>query len=76
MIDHPECKRGEVHIGNVYTSDFRSVGWKSKRLGKVPRGADGIALKGGNMRPVFVLRSEMEAAGCATDGPGPLDHRW
>ena len=76
MIDHPECKRGEVHIGNVYASDFGLVGWSSKRLGKVPRGADGIALKGGNMRPVFVQEREMRAAGCAIDGEGALDHRW
>jgi hypothetical protein len=76
MIDHPEAKRGEVHIGNIYPSDFRRIGWISKRLGKVPRGADGEVLKGGNMRPVFVLASEMQAAGCAIEGDGPLDHRW
>lgn len=75
-IVHPEARPDEVHIGNVYGVDFKAIGWASKRLGKLPRGADGSVLKGGNMKPVFVLRSEIEESGVEIPEAGPVDHRW
>lgn len=73
---HPEATADEVHIGNVYSADFARVGWTSKRLGKWAIGSDGKGLKGGSMRPVFVSRVEIEAAGVPVPNVGPVGHRW
>lgn len=73
---HPEAMESEVHIGNVYGVDFRRIGWKSKRLGKMAMGSDGEKLKGGNMKPVFVGRAEIEAAGVPIPDAGAVDHQW
>lgn len=73
---HPEADPNEVHIGNVYGADFQMVGWKTKRLGIRAMGSDGEVLKGGNMKPVFVKRAELEAAGVEIPDEGPVDHRW
>lgn len=73
---HPEATADEECIGNIYRVDFRQVGWRTKRLGKVPYGQDGKRLKGGNMRPVFVQRSELDAAQTPIPDTGPIDHRW
>lgn len=73
---HPEATPTEVHIGNVYGCDFPKVGWITKRLGKVPMGSNGNPLKGGNMKPVFVERIEIENAGVPIPDTGPIDHRW
>ena len=76
-LQHPEATPDEVCIGNIFASDFGPIGWATKRLGKVPRNTfDGSPLKGGNMRPVFVSRKEIEDAGVATPATGPIDHRW
>jgi hypothetical protein len=73
---HPEADPDEVWIGNVYKVDFPAIGWETKRLGIKPLDMSGERLKGGNMRPVFVKRREIEAAGVPIPEYGPVDHRW
>lgn len=76
-LPHPEATGEEVCIGNILASDFGPIGWATKRLGRVSLNTfDGKPLKGGNMRPVFVSRKEIEAAGVAIPATGPIDHRW
>lgn len=76
-IQHPEATAGEVFMGNLYAADFPAVGWSTKRMGKIPRDTLlGKPLKGGNMRPVFIQRAEVEAAGVEIPDIGPIDHRW
>ena len=73
---HPEEQPGEVWLGNIYATDFKAIGWRTKRLGVTPFASDGTRLKGGNMRPVLVLRAEIEAAGVPIPPSGAIDHRW
>lgn len=74
---HPEATRDEVCIGNIFASDFSPIGWATKRLGRVSLNTfDGTPLKGGNMRPVFASRKEIEDVGVAIPATGPIDHRW
>ena len=73
---HPEATADEIMIGNIYPCDFGRIGWKTKRLGKVPLDHSGKKLKGGNMRPVFVARAELLAANVDIPAIGPIDHRW
>lgn len=74
---HPEALPGEICIGNIYGVDFRLIRWTTKRMGKVPYSSTtGEPLKGGQMRPVFVSRREIEDAGVAIPVFGPIDHRW
>ncbi len=71
---HPEAADTEVCVGNMWACDFPKVGWKSKRLGKVSYDCDGTRIP--TFRPVFVTRSEVEAAGVEIPDVGPVDHRW
>lgn len=73
---HPEATPEEVCIGNVYKVDFAKIGWSTKRMGEKPYDSFGAPLRGGNMRPAFVQRSELEAAGAEIPNIGPIDHRW
>lgn len=72
--DHPEAQPGEVAIGNIWASDFLMIGWASRRLGKMSYDATGKHIP--NFKPVFVLRSEIEAAAVSIPDLGPVDHRW
>jgi hypothetical protein len=74
MPKHPETAAGEVLIGNMFASDFRHVGWQSKRLGKTAYHVSGKRMP--SFRPVFVTQRELEAAGIEITPTGPLDHRW
>lgn len=65
-IHHPEQKEDEIYMGNESTSNFLyhkqpACVWKSKRLGRQAFYFDGTPIKDG-MRPVFIKRSEVEAA--------------
>jgi hypothetical protein len=74
---HPEATVAEVWIGNMFAADFRSVGWRTKRLGKTAYLFNGDPIpKTQGFRPVFVARSEIEAAGIEITDSGPIDHRW
>lgn len=71
---HPEQQPGEIFAGNVWTCDFTAVGWKTKRLGRLAYHADGRRMP--NVRPFFVGRAEIDAAGVSVPRNGPIDHRW
>ena len=73
---HPEQTPDEVWLGNVYRCDFLSIGWGSKRLGKQFLNSYGLPEAAGGMRPVFVRRAEVEAAGVEIPILGAIDHRW
>jgi len=73
---HPEAHDDEVWIGNVWKVDFPAIGWESKRLGSQTYDAHGKHLPRDVMKPVFVKREELEAAGVAIPAMGPVDHRW
>ncbi len=60
---HPEAGDDEVHLGNYGHELWLNVGWKTKRRGITPYDVNGVALTHGQARPVFVKRSEIEAAG-------------
>lgn len=72
--DHPEATETEVCIGNMWACDFPRVGWKSKRMGKVSYDRDGRPIP--TFRPVFVLRTEIEADDVEIPDVGPVDHKW
>lgn len=65
---HPELRDGEVHLGNFDRMGFVYCGYKTKRMGNVPFNPithestapiDGLP----DVFPVFVQRTELEAAG-------------
>ena len=79
ITPHPELREGEVFITNATDkrmhnplapgdrrSSWESVGWKTKRRGKVAYDTDGKAItedRWSGMFPVFAQRSELEEAG-------------
>ncbi len=74
---HPEIRPGEILIGNMWGSDFKNVGWISKRRGNVAYFTDGRPIpRTQAFVPCFVQRSEIEAAGVAIPGTGVIDHNW
>jgi hypothetical protein len=76
-MSHPEILPGEVLIGNMFRSDFKFVGWKTKRRGVTAYLTNGKPIpKTQGFCPVFVTRAEIEAAGVAIPATGPVDHRW
>ena len=59
---HPEKQEDEVFITNCFKKNhFMGIGWQSKRKGETAYDANGRILHEGF--PVFVKRSELEAAG-------------
>jgi hypothetical protein len=76
MSDHPEIQPGECFVGNIWGSDFQNIGWQTKRLGITPLGIDGSNLRGGNLRPCFAQRAELEKAGITVNDTGINDHNW
>jgi hypothetical protein len=81
MMMHPEILSGEILIGQMFKSDFKFVGWKTKRRGMTAYfmvgNKKGQAIpKSQGFCPVFVARAEIEAAGVAIPETGPVDHRW
>jgi hypothetical protein len=71
---HPEAVGDEIFICNVWKCDFPAVGWNSKRLGSVAYSTAAAVLKA--LRPVFVQKSEIEAAGVDIPVRGAIDPRW
>jgi hypothetical protein len=78
MSEHPELVDGEVWIGNMFKSDYRQVGWATKRLGQTAYLTNGKPIpKSQGFRPVFASLKEIEAVGAAASPtPGTIDHRW
>jgi hypothetical protein len=70
---HPEAAADEVLIGNMLASDFKTLGWLTKRMGIVAYETNGRRLA--NFRPVFVKRPEIEAAGVEIPSSGTIDYR-
>ncbi len=77
---HPELRGGEVFITNISNepgpcisigwpgdsrSDWKHIGWKTKRMGSVAYDIYGKPVNG--MRPVFAKKTELEKAGVNTD---------
>lgn len=64
---HPEQQEDEIYLGNESTSNFLyhkqpACGWKSKRNGHQAFYSDGTPMQSGDMCPMFIKRSEVEAA--------------
>lgn len=75
-VNHPEAKEDEVWIGNMFRSDFSRVGWNTRRLGETAYLTNGKQIpKSQGFGPVFVKRSEIEAAGVDIPAMGIIDHR-
>ncbi len=55
-----------------FKSDWEVFGWETKRLGNTAYDKDGNVIE--EMRPVFVKRSEMEAAGIDLNRQTPYTH--
>ena len=73
---HPELREGEVFISNISDSlpsayvndnrsDWRFIGWKTKRMGQVAYDIYGKPIS--DMRPVFAQRAELKEAGVNPD---------
>lgn len=68
---HPEQQEDEVFFINIDSGgfrewwQFRKVEWKTKRLGRVAYDTTGKRIS--DMKPVFVLRSELKKAGIDPD---------
>jgi len=64
MTRHPEQRDDELYLGNTDPDQFHKSAWVTKRMGNVARYGDGRAVEsagyGGEMRPWFILRSEVE----------------
>jgi len=60
--NHPEIRAGEVYLCNASLDDFQnSIGWKSKRLGKIAFDISGKIIPLINrLFPVFVLKKELQ----------------
>jgi hypothetical protein len=74
-FQHPEAQPGEVWMANLWSVDFKHVGWTTKRLGRATFDSSGTPI-GGGMRPVFISRAEVVAAGVEIPIVGAIDHRW
>jgi hypothetical protein len=65
MTKHPEQQNDELLLGNSTQSDFKRIGWTTKRAGVKSFYSDGSPYphqdKHG-VSPVFVQRSEIESA--------------
>ncbi len=59
---HPEQRDDETFLGNYYRGDTSKCGWRTKRVGVYAYCKDGTRSTS-DSRPVFVQRSELEAAG-------------
>ena len=59
--EHPELREGEVWIGNIKDEAFKSSCWRTKRQGDRAYNIHGDLIKNGNLRPMFVQKSEMDA---------------
>lgn len=74
---HPEAHPDETWIGNLFATDFKLVGWTTKRRGETAYMANGNAIpRNQGFRPVFVTTSELTAAGVQIPDTGTIDHRW
>jgi len=61
-MKHPEQLPGEIYLGNIVPSNLVGSAWKTKRLGNQPFKADGTPYEGGNLKPWFIQRSEVQEA--------------
>lgn len=59
--NHPEMGEHEILLTNTPDGNGHWIGWKTKRLGDVAYDIDGNVVDG--LRPVFVERQEIKAAG-------------
>jgi len=68
-VFHPELRPGEIFLGNFRPDSFaRSIEWPSKRMGIQAYDLDGKKFpQFFGWRPVFALRSELEAANVFLD---------
>jgi len=63
---HPELREGEVYSCNTTSAFINSQRWTTARIGKVAYTIGGKPFQpdsGADLYPVFVQRSEIEAAG-------------
>ena len=65
--NHPELREGEVFLGNLSSSEYQNMRWKTKRQGAVPYNIHGKreynTVPGFELLPVFAKRQELEKAG-------------
>ncbi len=59
---HPEQQPDELYLGNIPPEDLWKSYWKTSRLGSNPLRSDGTPYTGGDLKPWFIKRSEVEAA--------------
>lgn len=61
MTKHPECGDDEVFVGNADDNTIRTMGWKTKRRGKIAYKKNGerITIEWRGAFPVFVQKSEI-----------------
>lgn len=64
---HPELKEGEVFLINSNSNKYTLINWKTKRHGITAYNIRNEMLDH-TYFPVFVQRSELEAAGIKIDG--------
>lgn len=72
---HPEATGDEVLVGNMFASDFRNVGWRTKRKAKAYQ-IDGKQITTTGFVSVLVSRAEIEGTGVSIPTTGAVDHRW
>ncbi len=70
---HPEAIGDEVLIGNMWLTDFPTVGWKTKRKA-APYLLNGRRVTTPGFVSVLVSRAELEAAGVAIPIAGQIDY--
>lgn len=61
-MKHPECRSGEVFIGNADEESFSKIGWRTKRKGTTAylRSGKAISSEWPGAFPVFVKMSEVQ----------------
>ncbi len=57
-LTHTECNGGEIFITNTCLSDFKSIGWSTKRMGITAYDINGKVANG--LFPVFISGKDKE----------------
>lgn len=60
---HPETRDGEALIGYLNFEIFEKCRWRTKRRGEQALGPGGVPVNVGDVKPIFVQRSELREAG-------------
>jgi hypothetical protein len=65
---HPERKDDEVYLTNSSDEAFGEMCWQTGRKGNICHDAQGEPFSSKSLFPIFVKKSELEAAGFVLQG--------